>query len=215
MSQSNVIPKEQLTAWERWEMDSFPGGRIGANGIPLPTAQQLEDIQRQSQQEGFDAGYREGTARAQAEGAKLAAMVAAFDRDFAQLDEIVAAKVLSLALTVARSMLRTALDVRPELLLPAVREAVAEIPAQSTHKRLHLHPEDAKIVRAHAADLIQPGAWQLVEDPKLTRGGCRLRTGLGEIDATLETRWHRVLAAIGRDGAWLDAAPAIDEAPDE
>lgn len=214
MTQSNVIPKEKQTAWERWEMTSFPGDRGAAHGVNLPTAQQLEDIQRQARKEGFDAGYRDGTARAQTEAAKLVSVLTALDRDLAQLDEQLADKVLSLALTVARSMLLTALEVQPEMLLPILREALAEIPAQSTHKRIHLHPEDAKLVRMHASELLSAGAWQVIDDVKVSRGGCRVRTDHGEVDATLETRWLRALASIGRDDAWL-ARPAAAESADD
>lgn len=192
-------------------MTSFPGDRRGAHGVNLPTAQQLEDIQCQSKKEGFDAGYRDGTVRAQAEAAKLSAVLGALDRDLAQLDDQLADKVLSLALTVARNMLLTALKVRPEMLLPVLREALAEIPAQSTHKRIHLHPEDAKLVRLHASELLSSGAWQLVDDVKVSRGGCRVRTDHGEVDATLETRWLRALASIDRDDAWMAARPTVEE----
>ncbi len=205
MSQSNVIPKESLTAWERWEMDSLSGGR-SVRGVQLPTAQQLEDMQRDAQREGFEAGYRDGAARAQAEAARLAGLVAALDRDLTTLDESLAENLLSLSVSVARRVLMSALDARPELLLPVLREAIAEISAQGSHRRIVLHPDDARLVREHAPDLLQGGAWQLVEDPALTRGGGRVRTGLGEIDATLETRWQRVLASIGRDDAWLPPA---------
>jgi flagellar assembly protein FliH len=214
MSGSNVIPKETLTAWERWEMDSFAGDSRSANSVSLPTVQQLEDMQRQARQEGFEAGYRDGGARAQSEAQRLAQLIAGYERELEKLDEAVASTVLGLALAVARGLLRTAIEVQPELLLPALREAVAEIPAQSTHKRIQLHPEDAKVVRAHAADLAQSGGWQLVEDNTVARGGCRLRTGLGEIDATLETRWQRVLDSIGRDHAWLATATAADSDDD-
>jgi flagellar assembly protein FliH len=38
----------------------------------------------------------------------------------------------------------------------------------------------------------------------MERGGCRFLTGSSEIDATLENRWRRIVAALGRDDAWLD-----------
>ncbi|RMG30702.1 MAG: flagellar assembly protein FliH, partial [Gammaproteobacteria bacterium] len=36
--------------------------------------------------------------------------------------------------------------------------------------------------------------WKLVEDPTLSRGGCRVETESSRIDATVEQRLHAVLA---------------------
>jgi flagellar assembly protein FliH len=44
----------------------------------------------------------------------------------------------------------------------------------------------------------------VVEDPQIERGGCRLETPSTEIDATLETRWRRVIASLGRDDPWIE-----------
>jgi hypothetical protein len=44
----------------------------------------------------------------------------------------------------------------------------------------------------------------VVEDGAIERGGCKFQTGASEIDATLETRWRRVVASLGRDDGWLD-----------
>ena len=46
--------------------------------------------------------------------------------------------------------------------------------------------------------------WKIVEDAQIERGGCRLETPTTEVDATLETRWRRVVASLGRDDSWID-----------
>jgi flagellar assembly protein FliH len=38
-------------------------------------------------------------------------------------------------------------------------------------------------------------------------GGCRVELGASEVDATLETRWRRVLESIGVSQEWLSNKP--------
>jgi len=46
--------------------------------------------------------------------------------------------------------------------------------------------------------------WKILEDTRMARGGCRVETANSQIDATLPSRWQRVLAAIGQEGSWLE-----------
>ena len=102
--------------------------------------------------------------------------------------------------------MRSSLRVKPELVIAVVREAVAGLPGISEQTTLFLHPADAALLRDLAATdpQFKELSWKLVEDPQLERGGCRIATPTTEVDATLETRWRRVIASLGRDDAWLD-----------
>ena len=42
-----------------------------------------------------------------------------------------------------------------------------------------------------------------VQDAAVTRGGCRVETSSCEIDATLETRWQKLSAALAQDHEWI------------
>jgi flagellar assembly protein FliH len=58
-------------------------------------------------------------------------------------------------------------------------------------------------VRAHVGDEA-PGAWRIVEDHRVEPGGCRVVSPTCEVDATLATRWKRVVEALGRDASWIE-----------
>jgi len=109
---SNIIPKEQLSAYQRWELNSLDGS---ATTVPLPTAEEVENTHRQAYQEGFAAGYQEGKGKVDAELARLAQLMSALGGALNQFDETLTQNLLSLALDVAKQMLREALRVRPEL----------------------------------------------------------------------------------------------------
>src|ERR1017187_368317 len=76
-----LTPKEKLTAYERWELPSFDTAdsiRISGNpnGLKLPTAVELENMQLHAREEGYQAGHQEGYQAGYAEGAKKAAVEA-------------------------------------------------------------------------------------------------------------------------------------------
>lgn len=199
---SNIIPKEQLSAYQRWELNSLDGS--ATTTVPLPTAAEVENTHRQAYQEGFAAGYQEGKGKVDAELARLAQLMSALDGALTQFDETLTQNLLSLALVVAKQMLREALRVRPELILPVISEAVNSLPQANQHPHLKLHPDDAALVRSLMADELSHFHWKLIEDSRVERGGCRVETTNSEIDATMENRWKRILVALGSDGAWLE-----------
>ncbi|MBI4809589.1 MAG: flagellar assembly protein FliH [Nitrosomonadales bacterium] len=200
MSDAAVIP-EKLTAWQRWELPNFEAGRgVGANGVALPTASQIEEIQRQAREEGLQNGYAEGMQKAARENQRLTALVDALTK---QADEQVAQELLGLSLDIARQMLHQALKVNPELLLGVVREAIGTLPHFNQGAHLVMHPDDAALVREHMGEQLTHSGWKIFEDARIERGGARIETANSQIDASLETRWNRVVAALGQDAEWL------------
>jgi len=203
---SKIIPKEQLSAYQRWELNSFDEKADAEVGpaVVLPTAEEIENIQRQASREGYSAGYQEGKGKVDAELARLVQMMSALDGALQRLDEEMSQSLLSLALDISKQMLRESLRAKPELVLPVIRAAVGGLPQANQHPHLKLHPDDAALVRSLMEDELSHFHWKLIEDGSVERGGCRVETTSSEVDATLENRWKRMLAALGREGAWLE-----------
>jgi flagellar assembly protein FliH len=203
-------PKEQLTAYQRWELPSFGGtstpghhSRVSASG--LPTAAELEQMHQQAHEEGYRAGYAEGMQKAAQEGRRIAEAMTHLDTQLKQVDQQMVQALLELALEVARQMVRQALQVKPELLFKVVQEAVASLPHFNHAAHLVLHPEDAALVRAGMGDQLAHAGWKIFEELQMVRGGCRVETAHSQIDATLPKRWQQVVAHIAHDSAWLES----------
>ncbi len=130
-------------------------------------------------------------------------MVAALNQELLQVDQKIAQDLLNLALEIAKQMLQQALKVKPELLLEVVRKAIAELPHFNQHAHLVLHPDDAELVRARMGEQLTHIGWKILESDQVERGGCRVETAHGEIDATLATRWQCTAASIGQNNSWL------------
>jgi flagellar assembly protein FliH len=112
------------------------------------------------------------------------------------VDAQVEEQLLTLSLTIARQLVRRELKTDPAQVIAIIRETVALLPAAARDVRVHLHPEDAAVVRERLATPNAERAWSIIEDPVMTRGGCRVATETALIDARLETRINTVVSAL-------------------
>lgn len=155
---------------------------------------------------GFQQGYREGKEKGEAESRACAdqalavevgylrQLMAALTEPLEQLDEQVEEELVTLAMTVAKHLVRRELKTDPGQIVAVVREALALLPVAKRSVTLILHPRDAELVRkALHLDQAQV-SWQIVEDPTLSRGGLRVETEVSRIDATVESRLAAVIA---------------------
>ena len=199
---SNFIPKERTGAYRPWKLTSLDGGGGNARTREREDAERIKVINQQAYRQGYDAGYAKGAMMAAEEATRLAAMTEAVSTEIGGLEQRIAEDLVRLALTLARTLVRESLQVHPELVEAIVRESVRDVPPFSQCTRLRMHPDDARLLGSHLAKEIGP-QWVVVEDSAITRGGCRVETAACEIDATLETRWQRLSAALGQDHEWI------------
>lgn len=178
----------------------------------LPSAEDIERIYEEARENGHAAGLAEGLAAAekdndgkvQAAVEHIATLVSHLEHSLAEIEQSVAEQVLTLALEVARQMAQASIKAQADYLLPIIKEAIASLPLHHAHITLHLNPLDASQLRHCAAEQLNQQNLQIQENPEITRGGCRLTAGTSEVDASAETRWTRVLEAIGTEPqAWL------------
>jgi len=158
-------------------------------------------------------GYEAGLARARAETVpaleELAARVRRLDsvlqllaQPLRALDDQVEQQLLELAFAVGKQLARRELAAAPAQILAILRECLEQLPLAARDVRVHLHPEDAAIVRERLAAPAEERAWSLIEDPTLARGGCLVRSDTSQIDARFESRVNAVLAsALGEQRA--------------
>ena len=221
------MDKGKLSAWERWELASFDDpDRLAdkaaseaeapaeaAPEIQLPSEEEVAAIRTAAYEEGMrlgreegyaqghSAGFQEGRTQASDDGQRLATLALQLDTALAGMNQEVAEELLALALELARQVVRQVVAVKPEMLLGVVQEAVAQMP--HVHAMIHLHPEDASLVRSYLGDQLAHAGHRLIEDPRLARGDCSIEAGSSQLDATVATRWRRVAESLGLNNDWL------------
>ncbi len=222
---TGFVPKEKLTAYQRWEVAAFDEAAQAAvraaksaaattqtnqeeeTPLVLPTAADIERMHIEAHQQGYAAGFAEGIAEARNSAEKIDALMRALQQSLSDVDQHVADQLLATAVEIANQVLRQSLRVKPELLLPVVREAVATLHPHAGHPALFAHPDDVALIRTQLGDQLAHNNWRIIEDATLSAGGCRVELGASEVDATLETRWRRVIEAIGISQEWLSDKP--------
>lgn len=219
---SRVIPKEQLTAYQRWELadvdesaavdSANPEDPEGPLAINLPTAEALERLHQDAwreghelgHKEGFEAGYQDGLQAGQEHVQRLESFLAAMDVERLRQDDAIAHEVLELALAVARQVLRGTVAVKNGIVLEAIREAFASLPSLSGHLRVVINPTDAEDVRRWLAAEHGHIPCKVQEDSGMERGSFRFETDYSILHGELATRWREVVNCLGTDQEWLD-----------
>jgi flagellar assembly protein FliH len=99
------------------------------------------------------------------------------------------------AAAIAARVLRHELTRQPEVTLTLVREAL-ELAAGSAQLRIHLHPDDHRALAGQvellAKEMSSVAEAELIADPEITRGGCRVETRFGTIDQQFEAQLARI-----------------------
>lgn len=168
----------------------------------FPTADDIEKLQQEAHREGYAAGYEEGTARVRMEAMRLHSVVEQLEEALAALDNSIAREVLNLGVEIARNVVRQTIRVNPEVVVAVVREAINQLPHQ--HTAIYLNPEDASVVRSHIGDQLTHAGHRIFEDGAIARGGCKVESGGSQIDATVPTRWDRIVESLVDGAEWLE-----------
>ena len=208
----SVLSRDGVSGFQRWEppqVGATATELVRRDSAPRPTVSDLEALEKEARDEGYAAGRAEGLASAQQEAnarlARLDALYASAAQPLAALDEATEQELARLALAVARRVIAHELQTTPELVIHAVRQAATALPSATRELRVRLHPADVALLRELDAAETH---WQLLADPALARGDCRLESERSRLDATVETRLAALVdAVLGDDLHDGDAAP--------
>jgi flagellar assembly protein FliH len=151
---------------------------------------------------GFEQGLAEGRAEAKRilaeQSQQLQLALAALREPQKWVDTELERELLAMTLTLSRQLLRHELSVRPELIENLVHQAIEALPLTSGDLNIYLNPADVEVLRELAMAGGEPieSSWILLEDPSVSRGGCRISNECSRIDEELETRLQRITAEM-------------------
>jgi flagellar assembly protein FliH len=191
--------------FQRWEMPNVGNGNLPnrrKDDPPPPTVSELEALQQQAREEGYAAGHAEGLAAArqqmQQKMARFDALCEAAARPLQSFDDRTEQELARLAIVMARRVIARELQLSPDLIARAVRQAADALPAATRELRVRLHPDDLDLLYEMCAI---EGPWTTHADASLTRGGCQLESERSRLDATVEARLAAVIDAVLGDDA--------------
>ena len=181
----------------RWDLPSVEGAPLPRPGQKGVNVMHLTIVEREAWEHGFKDGHVEGVRKGEAELAKriaevdvklaaLDAIMGALAKPLEDLDQQVETELTRLTLTIAKHLVRRELKMDPTQVIGIIRHTVSLLPLSARKIKIHLHPDDAAIVRDKLARAAGEQEWQLAEDPLMARGGCRLTTDNSSVDARFE-----------------------------
>ena len=197
MTTSKITVKDDLTAYERWELPLV-------NGPVISSAAELESIQQQAYKEGFTLGQKEGFEQTKQlmenNAAALQSIIDVLTDPLKEMDDDVVNQLAQLSMTVAKQVVRRELHTEQGEIVGIVREAMSALPASTRKITLNIHPDDAELIRSSFSlgddsdsDELR---WRVIEDPIITRGGCKISSENSSIDATVEGRLNRIISTL-------------------
>lgn len=204
LSSNRFFSKDDRRKAQRWEPDALGLG-LHRSSVEQKETASAEVDRNNAREDGFRAGYAAGESAVRAAVERLARVAAAAEQGLGGQDHLIAEGLLELALSIARQIVRTDIKVKREHVLKVVREAMDCLPQSTTRAQLLVHPSDVDLVRSHVGEELAFGSWPIVEDHRIEPGGCRIISPTCEIDATLATRWKRVVASLGSEQSWIES----------
>lgn len=200
---------------QSWTLPQVDGPVVGG-------PRRLEDLQR-LEREAWDAGFAAGREAGAGAGRneqraltdelntrvrRMGEVLEVLVRPMQELDAEVYEQLAAVAAAIARQLIRRELKTNPEQIVAVVRETVALLPMSTRDIRVFLHPEDAALVRERLPAPAGEELWSIVEDPTMTRGGCRVTSTNSTIDARIEQRiGAAVAAALGDERVTTSGRP--------
>jgi len=190
---------------EKWQVPHFDKteNNLKNSSVKSPTSiirEQNKSSQEQEYESGFDQGYSEGLIQGQQlvqqQVTHLQSLMATLAMPLLDLDEQVIDELVELSMAVVKQLVRRELKTSPDEIVAVVKEALSLLPVVTGDVKLELHAEDAEIVRNAIAVSESEQAWKIIENPLLTRGGCRVFTNTSRIDATVESRINAAIASV-------------------
>jgi flagellar assembly protein FliH len=189
--------------WQAGAGNSLPAGTsAGDSAAPDSSASaasaalreaQLRELGRQQGEAEQRAKFEEQLAR---ERSAITKAVADFACDRAAYYRRLEEEAVRLALSIARKILHREAQVDPLLLMGVVKVALRKIEG-ATEVALMVHPQRAMDWRRQLATVMPPGKLpEIVEDPTLEPGQCRLRTSMGTTDLGLEGQLKEIEAGL-------------------
>jgi flagellar assembly protein FliH len=179
--------------------DCVAKAQTEAAEIVAKAQSESDAIRRQAAEEGCKAAMQEFDKMV---AAHVAPAIAAIQQTDAELQQSKQAWVshwetgaVRLATAIAARVIRREVRLQPDITLALVQEAL-DLAAGSPNVRLHLNPEDYRVLGVQVRSLMDAmssiGDAEAVPDATIGQGGCRVETRFGTIDQQIDSQLRRI-----------------------
>ncbi len=150
----------------------------------------------ESYQQGYDDGYKVGVEQGRLDAVDMAVRML---EDSGAIGDRLAVRAAKLALAIAGSVIGEQIAVDPDtvkrIAIKALQESIIGDSAS-----IVVHPEDKELLDDVEEELVRiagGSAISIEANPKMSRGGCIIRSDFGEVDAQIENLIDVITARLG------------------
>ena len=193
-----------LFAWE--------GGRPAPPEVPIlrepeadvAPAAQLATLEREAYARGFNQGEAAGLAaaanRSEAMLRELTGTLAELTTLRAEMIRQTERQMVELALAIARRIVLREVSIDRDLLIAMSRVALERL-GESARVTVRLHPDEYEVTSAGRVAEIIGANVMVLADPRVGRGGCRVESDLGTLDAGVDAQIQELGRALLGDAS--------------
>jgi flagellar assembly protein FliH len=184
--------------------------RAEAASIVERARAEAQAVHADAHAEGYRAGRDEGLASVAAALAAVQGLADAVAGRRAVMEDEATEQAARLAMEVAAKLVRAELTTAPERVVDVVRAAIRRASDRAAITVM-VHPDDLSVCREAAGEIMERmggiGVLEVVDEPRMDRGSCIVRTPNGDVDARFSSQLERVLEALAAppDHALTDA----------
>ncbi|MFA3790596.1 flagellar assembly protein FliH [Aliiglaciecola sp. SL4] len=165
----------------------------------------LEEGKEQGQTQGLEEGLAQGKEQVESHIEAWQTLMEQLHQPVSLVEEELQSELVKLAVSLAKSVIRTEIQTNPEILFNALNEGLKTLPVHESQYQIHMHPEDIELVKERfTAEQIEKNAWVFVENPNMSRGGCDISTQTNAVDTSVERRVKDVLNKFLREQGLSD-----------
>lgn len=190
-----------------WSTGRVPGRAVPGGEKPSPAGDSAPDAGRETrlaaiEREAFAKGYEQGErAGAEAAATRAEAMLRRLAQTIEELADLrrtmirgTEQEMVRLALAIARRIVRREVAVDSTLTLSFARVALDRL-GDATAVTIRLHPDDCAAIGCQPAGLGSANV-SVTPDAGVPRGGCRVESDFGFVDASLDAQFHEIAQAL-------------------
>lgn len=156
-----------------------------------------EEIRKQVFEESYVKGYKAGMNAGQEKINKqlelLNTFISMLSSPFHEMNNQIAEELAALAGKIARTLVKRELKTEPETILAIVRDSIRALGEDTKSVSVFLHPDDAEILIEMNKRMSNKQLWNVIEDPLLSRGDCRIGKDDSLINESLQDRINMII----------------------
>lgn len=163
--------------------------------IVLTARSEAEALLEEARKEGRQAGMTEAIALVESLIARLESDMNAFDAETAAFFESLEPEILKLCRYTVEKVIRHEAHTDPKVVTRVIRHCLRHV-KESHEVRIRVNPSELESVRAARDELLSVAEGvttiNIIDDRRVSAGGCIIETVTGDFDATIETQLEKV-----------------------